>query len=151
MAQFRFRSSDGTVNQLVNIVHNIYHDMDNGDDSVMVFLDASKVFDKVWHSGLIYKLRQLGMSPSLTNWFTSYLHKRKIRTVIDGKQSSWTQIYAGVPQGSILGPLLFLVYINDIVQNIESNIYLFADDTSLCQTIDRKDDDSAFNLLNRDL
>ena len=54
-----FRSSDGIVNQLVNIVHNIYHDMDNGDDSVMVFLDASKAFDKVWHRGLIYKLRQL--------------------------------------------------------------------------------------------
>jgi hypothetical protein len=145
-----FRTSEETVNQFVNIIHNIYHDMNQGDDSSMVFLDASKPFDKVWHKGLIYKLQQLGVNPTFTNWLKSYLHKRKIRTVIDGDQSSWSHIYAEVPQGSILGPLLFLVYVNNIVCDIESNIYLFADDTSM-SGYRQKEPCDAFDMLNRHL
>jgi len=146
-----FHKSDGTVNQLVNIVHIIYHDMDQGMDNCMAFLDASKAFDKVWHKGLLYKLQQIGINTDLVDWFSSYLNQRQIRTVIEGKSSQWATIYSSVPQGSILGPLLFLVYINDIIRNINSNIYLFADDTSITQTLDRNDPDQAVNILNEDL
>ena len=117
----------------------------------MVFLDASKAFDKVWHRGLIYKLQQLGVNDNLLMWFKDYLQDRKIRTVIEGEHSEWKFIRASVPQGSILGPLLFLVFINDIVDDIGTNICLFADDTSLCQSVDRRHPELAFNILNRDL
>ena len=92
----------------------------------MVFLDASKAFDKVWHRGLIFKLEQLGIVNPLLSWFRSNLSDRKQRVVLDGQASDWTSIDAGVPQGSILGPLLFLICFN-----IKSDINLFADDTSL--------------------
>ena len=98
--------------------------------------DISKAFDRVWHKGLLYKLSSVGISGPLLRWFTDYLDKRKQRVVLPGTASSWTSIKAGVPQGSILGPLLFLVYINDIVENIHSSIRLFADDTSLFIIVD---------------
>ena len=96
-----------------------------------VFLDISKAFDKVWHEGLIFKLRQNGISGNILNLLRNYLQNRKQRVVINGVQSDWEPIYSGVPQGSVLGPLLFLIYINDLTDNITSNMKLFADDSSL--------------------
>ena len=79
----------------------------------------------------MFKLKSVGITDSRLDWFEDYLNNRKQRVVLPGATSRWTNIQAGVPQGSILGPLLFLVYINDIVDEINSNIRLFADDTSL--------------------
>ena len=144
-----FKKLDGTVNQLVNITHSLYSGLDSGHDMCMVFLDVSKAFDKVYHEGLLFKLEQIGVSGNLLHWFKSYLTKRTCRVLLNGASSGWLPTNAGVPQGSILGPLLFLIYTNDIVNNIESNIYLFADDTSLLHPID--DPIKSFELLNRDL
>ena len=94
-------------------------------------MDITKAFDKVFHEGLLFKARQLGMVGSISKWLSSYLGNREQRVVIEGISSNWRSLEAGVPQGSILGPLLFLIFINDITENIKSNIYLFADDTSL--------------------
>ena len=91
----------------------------------------TSAIDRVWHTGLLYKLAAMGISDYLLRWFTSYLSGRRQRVVIDCIVSDWASILAGVPQGCILGPLLVLVYINDIVSNINSSIRLFADDTSL--------------------
>ena len=77
-----------------------------------------------------HKLRAAGISGNLLNWFTNYLFKGRQRVVLPGVESLWTFIKAGVPQGSILGPLLFLLFINDNVNEIHANIRLFADDTS---------------------
>ena len=96
-----------------------------------VFCDISKAFDRVWHKGLLYKLRCMGCSSRVVKWFERYLSQRRQRVVINGQSSDWVHILAGVPQGSILGPLLFLIYINDIVKHIGCSIRLFADDTSL--------------------
>ena len=93
--------------------------------------DVSKAFDRVWHKGLLYKLNSVGITGSLLSWFTNYLSDRSQRVVLPETCSNWKPIKAGVPQGSILGPLLFLVYINDIVEDIHCTIRLFADDTSL--------------------
>ena len=100
--------------------------VDSGKEVRVVFCDISKAFDRVWHRGLIHKLRDMGCSESLLKWFTSYLSKRKQRVVLNGLASEWIFITAGVPQGSILGPLLFLVYINDIVNELQAHVRLFA-------------------------
>ena len=104
--------------------------MDEGKEVRAVFCDISKAFNRVWHGGLITKLSSFGICDSLLNWIISYLSNRKQRVVYANSTSSWRHIQAGVPQGSILGPLFFLAYINDIVSAVNSNIRLFADDTS---------------------
>ena len=97
----------------------------------MVFCDVSKAFDRVWHKGLIFKLKQYGISGSLLNCVTDYLNNRTQRVVIRSCVSSSLPINAGVPQGSVLGSLLFLIYINDIADSLLSLTRLFADDSSL--------------------
>ena len=103
----------------------------------------------MWHKDLIFKLKAAGVSGSLLNWFCDYLNDRRQRVVLPGGNSEWSDIKAGVPQGSILGPLLFLLYINDIVEDIHSSIRLFADDTSLYIIVDNPTE--AANQLNSDL
>ena len=85
----------------------------------------------MWHDGLVYKLKCNGISGNLLNFFENYLHNRYQRVVLNGTNSDWRSIEAGVPQGSVLGPLLFLVYINDLTDNISSEMRLFTDDSSL--------------------
>ena len=126
-----YKKNYSTVSQLLSITQKIYEGLDNNKHIRMVFLDASKAFDRVWHSGLFYKLAQLGIENQLLQLLRSYLKDRTQRVVINGFSSSWKPVSAGVPQGSILGPLLFLVYTNDIVNYIQSDINLYADDTSL--------------------
>ena len=115
--------------------------MDNGHEYRVIFFDVSKAFDKVWHKGVLFKLYHAGVRGRLLKWFTEYLSNRQQRVVLNGSVSelSVSVLKAGVPQGSILGPLLYLVYINDIVDDLESNISLFADDTSLSLEIDNPD------------
>ena len=118
-------------NQLTYLYNTFSQALDTGKEERVVFCDISKAFDRVWHAGLIHKLRAAGISGQILKWFVSYLENRKQRVVLPGGESGWNYIHAGVPQDSILGPLLFLLYINDIVNEIGSNIRLFADDTSL--------------------
>ena len=97
----------------------------------------------------IFKLNQNGISGSLLKLFEDYLHGRKQRVVLNGFNSDYSPIEAGVPQGSVLGPLLFLVYINDLERNIKSNVNFFADDTMLFPLV--KDPVTSANDLNHDL
>ena len=96
-----------------------------------VFLDLSKAFDKVWLDGFMYKLKRLGICGKCYGLIHSFLNDRHQTVVLNGQCSNWSKIKAGVPQGSILGPLLFLVYINDLPEGLTTNAKLFADDTSL--------------------
>ena len=105
--------------------------MDKNITTQAVFFDISKASDKEWHKGLISKLNAIGITGQLLPWFENYLTNRKQSVLIAGDKSDQRLIEAGVPQGSVLGPTLFLIYINDLVQNIESTVELFADDTSL--------------------
>ena len=129
--QSSFKSGDSCINQLLSITHDFYKSFDDGYEVRGVFLDISKAFDKVWHDGVIFKLQENGISSNLLNVLKHFLTNRKQRVVLNGQSSSWTNVKAGVPQGSILGPLLFLIYINDLADGLSSNTKLLADDTSL--------------------
>ena len=99
------------------------------------FLDMSKAFDRVWHDGLLYKLKPLGKCGRYYNLIQSFLDSRHQRVVLNGQSSKSSLVEAGVPQGSILGLLLFLVYINDLPQRLLCNAKLFPDVKSLFSTI----------------
>ena len=114
-----------------------------------VYLDMSKAFDKVWHEGLVFKLKQNGVDGNLLSLIQNYLTNRKQRVIINGTSSDWGQIEAGVPQGSVLGPLLFLVYINDLEDGLKSSVNFFADDTSISSII--SDPSVSAHELNHDL
>ena len=134
--QSGFIPGDSTVNQLTFLYNNFCKALDEGKEIRVVFFDISKAFDRVWHKGLVTKLKGAGINGKLLLWLQNYLTDRRQRVVIPGGKSGWSFTRAGVPQGSILGPLMFLIYINDIVNSIQSNIRLFADDTSLYLTVD---------------
>ena len=129
--QSGFRSGDSCINQLLSINHEILNAFDKGLEVRGIFLDISKAFDKVWHDGLIFKLRQNGISGDIINILQDFLRNRKQRVVLNGQFSSWADVNADVPQGSILGPLLFLTYTNDLSDGLKSECKLFADDNSL--------------------
>ena len=98
-------------------------------------MKLEEYFDKVWHEGLIYKLELFGISGQLLDLLKDFLKNRKQRVFLNGQCSTWENVNAGVPQGSILGPLMFLIYINDLSNGLKSCPKLFADDTSLFSTI----------------
>ena len=147
--QSGFRPGDSCINQLLCITHDIYQSLDDGLETRGVFLDISKAFDKVWHEGLLFKLKQNIISGNLLNVITDFLYQRKQRVFLNGEHSSWTNTEAEIPQGSILGPLFFLIYINDLSDGLTANPKLFADDTSLFSVIDNIN--STANDLNCDL
>ena len=149
--QSGFRPGDSTINQLLTIVHTVFEAFDCNPplDVRSVYLDISKAFDRVWHDRLIFKLRRCVISGKLLSLVESFLADRKQRTVLNGKATQWENVTAGVPQGSILGPLFFLVYINDLIENLRCNVKLFADDTSLFTVV--HDPDTAALHMNHDL
>ena len=133
--QSDFKPGDSCINQLLSITHEIYSSFDDRFEVRSIFLDISKAFDKVWLEGNIFKLQQNDISDDLLNILSDFLRNRKQRVTLNGQSSSWTNVNAGVPQGSILGPLLFLIYINDLPDGLSSSAKLFADDTSLFSVV----------------
>ena len=145
--QSGFVPGDSTTFQLLHTYHMLCEAVDGGKEVRVVFCDISKAFDRVWHRGLIHKLRDIGCSDGLLNWFSSYLSNRQQCVIYNGQASEWTFVKAGIPQGSILGPLLFLIYINDIVNELRAYVRLFADDTILYIIVENPN--TAAVILNR--
>ena len=144
-----FKPGDGAINRLLKMTHDIQQNLDRHKDSILISIDISKAFDRIWHQGLLFKLKQFGITGNLHNWFCSYLTGRSQRVKVGGQESSNKEIRAGVPQGSVLGPLLFLVYINDMCEGLHSDAHQFADDTTLVHSFSNPS--NAVELINNDL
>ena len=130
--QFGFRKKHSTNHALLSIIENIRNNMDNKIFSCGVFVDLEKAFDTVKHSILISKLHHYGIQGISNDWIRSYLSSRTQRVSVNGATSEVSDVTCGVPQGSILGPLLFIIYINDMHHALlKSMVYHFADDTNL--------------------
>ena len=103
-------------------------------------LDISNAFDRVWHAGLLHKIESYGISGQIFSLISSFLSNRRLRVVLDGKSSQEYPVNAGVPQGSILGPTLFLLYIDDLPDDVICNIAIYAYDTTLFSECDEASD-----------
>ena len=135
--QSGFLLGGSCILQLLSITHEIYKffDCNPSVDARGTFLDISKAFDKVWHNGLIYKLKSYSVESKLLNLIQNYLTYRQQRVLLNGRTSKSTNILAAIPRGSVLGPLLFLIYINDLPDTLKSTCKIFADDASLYSKI----------------
>ena len=114
--------------------------IDVGSPVDIIYLDFQKAFDKVPHQRLLLKLKAHGIRDSITDWIEQWLTDRRQRVVVDGEVSNWKSVLSGVPQGSVLGPILFLIYINDLNDSITSNGLKFADDTKLFRKVNTDGD-----------
>lgn len=147
--QSGFLPQHTTVYQLIEMYDSICSALESKKHVCFVFCDISKAFDRVWHKGLITKLGAYGFKGEFLHWINNYLFNRKQQVLISNNRSNFSNINAGVPQGSVLGPLLFLIYINDIADDLESLARLFADDTSMAHSSSNLTEIE--DTLNRDL
>ena len=134
--QHGFVPRKSCITQLIEVFEHIGRQLDNGKQIDVIYLDMSKAFDKVSHTKLLHRLREFGFKGNLLNWFSSYLSNRYQQTTVAGATSRPLAVTSGVPQGSILGPLLFLLYENHLSETVStSNIATFADDTKIFKPI----------------
>ena len=138
--QYGFRSSQSTADLLTVVSDRIARAFNRSGATRAVALDISKAFDRVWHAGLLHKLKSYGISGQIFGLLSSFPSNRRLRVVLDGKSSQEYPVNAGVPEGSILGPTLFLHYINDLPDDVICNIAIYADDTTLCSKYDQASD-----------
>ena len=146
--QSGFLPNDSCISQLLSIVHDINSSFDC-DPTIDVFLDISKAFVKVWHDGILFKLETYGVKGKILILIKNCLHARYQRVVLNGQTSTWEFLKPRVPQGCFIGPLMFLIYINDLPDNIQSTCKIFTDDTSLFSHV--LDKDTLQDELNYDL
>ena len=99
----------------------------------------SKAFDRVWHEGIIHKLKKAGIAGKLLEWLKDYLKERKQRVIINGQSSEESTITAGVPQGSILGPQMFIIYMNDLITELTTEARLYADDVCIFEAVENRE------------
>ena len=150
-SQSGFLPGGSCIAELLSIIHEIQTAFDENPtvDVREVFLDLSNAFDKVWHDGIIFKLKAYDVEGELLSLLKIYLENREQRVVLNGPTSEWRKIMSGIPQGSVLGPLLFLIYINDLPDGINSLCKIFADNTSLLSKV--SDIHKSASNLNDDL
>lgn len=138
--QHGFQKKSSCITQLLECLNDWTDSFDNRRATDIIYLDFAKAFDSVPHKRLILKLRSLGIRGHILRWIQSFLTNRRQRVVLPGGSSSWKPVHSGVPQGSILGPVLFLMYVNDIPDQVHSSVKMFADDTKVYSQIDNLSD-----------
>ena len=150
--QFGFRSNRSTLDLAVSLTQRWSDALDRGLEARVVSLDLSRAFDRVWHRGLTAKLNSCGIGGLLHEWLTDFLRDRSQTVAVRGQESTALPVRAGVPQGSVLGPTLFLIFVRDMANGIESDLAFYADDSTLHRIITSKSDRAtAADILNADL
>ena len=139
-SQYGFKSSQSTADILTLVSDRIGRAFNRSGAARAVAFDISRAFDRIWHAGLLHKLKSYGISDQIFGLISSFLSNRRLRVVLDGKSSQEYPVNAGVPQGSILGPTLFLLYINNLPDDVICNIAIYADDTTLYSQCDQASD-----------
>ena len=148
-AQHGFRARRSCETQLVTLVQDLANSMAGGGQTDVILLDFSKAFDKVPHQRLLYKLHNYGIRGNHLKWIEGFLTQRHQRVIVEGEASPYARVESGVPQGTVLGPLLFLLFINDLPSVVNhSHVRLFADDAAIYRQIRTVSD---AKLLQRDL
>ena len=137
--QYGFRPGRSCAVQLLEILEEWTKLLDEGVPIDVIYLDFSKAFDSVSHSHLLYKLHKLGIQGKLLEWLESFLSERQQRVRIGSSLSSWAPVVSGVPQGSVLGPILFLCFINDLPDVVSGIVKIFADDTKIYSHVPNQD------------
>ena len=143
--QHGFRSNRSCVTQLLEVLNDFSKMVENGDCIDVIYLDFSKAFDTVPHQRLLSKLKAYGIQNNMLSWIESFLSERKQRVRVNTAYSDYAPVTSGIPQGSILGPLLFIIFINDLPKDTSCTCKIFADDTKLYNS------DKNHSLLQRDL
>jgi len=136
--QWGFRPGKSTTHALLSATNEWFKILDDGADVGAIFFDLSKAFDSVPHKALLEKLKDIGLNRLLLKWITDYLTNRKQQVVVNGEKSEELPVLSGVPQGSVLGPLLFLIYINDIDDiplSPGTKLVIYADDVLLYKNL----------------
>ena len=147
-AQHGFRKNRSCETQLIETVNELAKSLNQKQQIDSILLDFSKAFDKICHRKLLLKLNHYGINRKVLNWIGDFLSKRTQRVVVRGVSYEPSSVSSGVPQGTVLGPLVFLVYINDMPLNVSSKIGLFADDACLYRSIKTEED---ISILQNDL
>ena len=144
--EYGFRSSRSTADLLTVVSDRIARAFSKSGGTGAVALDIPKPFDRVWHAGLLHKLKSHGISGQIFGLISSFLSNRRLQLVLDRKSSQGYPVNAGVPQGSILGPPCFLLYINDLTDDVTCDIAIYADDTTLYSKCNQASDLCLLNL-----
>ena len=142
--QHGFRKGRSCLTNLLEFLDIATNSFDEGKQLDVSYLDFSKAFDKVPHKRLVLQLKAHGIRGEVLNWIEQWLFGREQRVMLNGCKSAWKQVISGVPQGSVLGPLLFIIFVNTIENGIDSKVLKFADDVKLFRTIESGEDQDAF-------
>ncbi len=138
--QYGFIPKRSTVLQLLKVLDDWTDLVDRGVQVDTVFLNFMKAFDQVPHRCLLEKVKGYGILGNILCWLKAFLVGRSQRVVVNGSASSWKPVTSGIPQGSVMGPILFVIFINDLPETVKSQIYLFADDTKIYSGISNLED-----------
>ena len=138
------RAGRSTLSQLLEHQDEILKELEEGNNVDAVYLDFSKAFDKCDHGILLHKIRKLKIKGKLGRWIQNFLKDRKQAVIVDRIRSEWSKVVSGIPQGSVLGPILFLIYIADIGDSLSTKALVYVDDTKIKQKVNSEEDVECF-------